>query len=64
MDGKKTGIFVIISTGTGYKQYKDPLVARLAQELRLSKADFLRLIQCQLDEPGYVALLRDAGVKV
>ena len=63
-DGRKSSIATKISTGTGYKEYGDSLLGMMARQLHLTKGDLLRLVDCDLDGPGYVAMLRTNGVRL
>jgi hypothetical protein len=46
----------------GIAEYGDALLAQVAKQLHLSKLELLDLIDCRLDEVGYVALLREKGI--
>ncbi len=60
-DGKDTHIFTIVSHG--HNEYGDGLLGLMSrQQLRLSKADLLRLIDCSMSEADYVAHLAEIGV--
>ena len=60
VDGKASGIRTYLSHGT--KDYGDGLLARVAQQLHLSKRELLQLIDCDLDEAGYLSLLNSQGL--
>ena len=64
VDGKETGIQTYLSTGSSYKTYSDSLLGQMARQLGLKKAELIRLVQCQLDGPAYLALLRASGYKI
>jgi hypothetical protein len=59
IDGRKTIISTKISHGE--KEIGDKLLAMMGRQLRLSKRDFLALIDCPLSFEEYLKLLRDAG---
>ena len=59
--GKKVGIQTKISRGSSYKTYGDSLLGLMARQLRLTKADLMRLIECSLSGEGYAALLQESG---
>ena len=40
------------------------LIAQMARQLRLTKAQFLALIDCSLSEEGYRTILKDQGFGV
>jgi hypothetical protein len=58
--GKKTIVNTKISHGE--KDIGDRLLGMMARQLRLSKRDFLNLIDCPLSFDEYVKLLRNEGV--
>jgi len=59
-DGKDTHIFTIVSHG--HSEYGDGLLGLMSrQQLRLPKADLLRLIDCPMSEADYVAHLAQIG---
>lgn len=60
VDGRKSIIFTKISHGE--KEIGDRLLAMMARQLRLSRKQFLDLIDCPLAKTQYVSLLRNAGV--
>ena len=57
VDGAPTGITTFLSHGS--PDYGDELLARMSRQLKLSKARLLELVDCSLDEAGYVQLLHD-----
>lgn len=59
--GKKVGILTKISRGSKYKIYDDGLLGMMARQLRLSKADLMRLIECSLSGDAYAKLLEESG---
>jgi hypothetical protein len=56
-DGKKSGIFTLMSHGMGSTTVGDPLLGLMARQLHLTKAQFLALIDCTIDEEQYRAIL-------
>jgi hypothetical protein len=60
VDGKKTPIYTKISHGE--REIRDKLLGVMARQLRLTRLQFLELIDCKLTEPEYVQLLRGASV--
>ena len=70
MDGKhiryffNVRIFTHISHGMMGTAIGAPLISKMAQQLRLTKKQFLALIDCPLDEEGYREILRDQGFDV
>lgn len=59
--GKKVGIMTKLSRGSSYKVYSDSLLGAMARQLRLSKADLMRLIECTLSGDAYAKLLQKSG---
>lgn len=59
VNGKKTIISTKISHGE--KEIRDKLLGMMARQLRLSRRDFLNLVDCPLTFDEYVKLLRDSG---
>lgn len=58
-NGKKTPIWTKISQGE--KEIHDNLLATMArQQLKLSRKDFDRLIECPLSQEEYERMMRDA----
>jgi predicted RNA binding protein YcfA (HicA-like mRNA interferase family) len=59
IEGKNTGIRTKISHGE--KEIHDGLLGQMAKDTRLSKREFLELVDCSLKGDAYVSLLRDRG---
>ena len=59
VEGKKTVVFTKISQGE--REIADGLLGQMAKQVRLSKRDFLGLVDCPLSEEQYVAMLRELG---
>jgi hypothetical protein len=55
--GKKTEVFTKISHGTKYKVIGDNLLALMSKQCKLSKSEFLDLIDCPLTQDLYEARL-------
>ncbi|MGH9891563.1 MAG: hypothetical protein ACREA0_06190 [bacterium] len=60
--GRKTGLFTIVSRGKEYKDYNDPLLAKMSRHLRITRAQLNLLIDCDMDGPSYIEALRANGV--
>jgi hypothetical protein len=60
VDGKKSGVRTMLSRG--YKELEDNMLGLMAREVRLSKREFLRLIDCPMDRAEYLEFLRDSKV--
>lgn len=57
VDGKKTLVFTKISHGE--REISDSLLKLMARQLRLSRAEFIRLIECPLSAQEYLRLLHE-----
>lgn len=64
VDGKRTGIYTKVSTGTNYRTLRDPLVALMAKQLKLTAKQFRELVECKLTAGGYVEILRGQGLNL
>lgn len=51
-----------ISTGTGYATLADPLVARIAKDLRVDKRQLNDILNCPMSYDDYIDHLRERGV--
>ena len=60
-DGKKTAVHTKISRGSKYKYLSDSLIAQMAKQCRLTKSDFLALVDCPLSRQEYEAKLQQQG---
>ena len=60
--GLTTAVYTKVSRGKEYKDYGDFLLAKMSRQLKISRAQLNDLIDCPLDELGYVDALRSAGV--
>ena len=58
VDGKLTGISTHVSTGTKYKELGEPLISKMAKQLKLSKSDFQLLIACPMTIEDYKLVLK------
>lgn len=56
--GKKTQIFTKISRGSSYKTIGDNLLGAMSRQLKLTKREFLMLVECPLSAVQYRELLR------
>jgi len=56
-DGTKMGIDTQMSHGASGTTIGSPLLSQMARQLRLTKAQFLSLIDCSMDEAAYRAIL-------
>ncbi|HEX4338512.1 MAG TPA: hypothetical protein VH062_21555 [Polyangiaceae bacterium] len=59
--GQKAGITTMTSKGTGYRTLDDSLVGQMAKQLKLTKKQFVELVNCTMTFDEYVALLNEAG---
>lgn len=61
-DNKKTSVFT--KTSHGSSEIGDSLLGKMATQCRLSKADFLDLIDCPLEREPYESKLRKQEIDV
>ncbi|HSX55805.1 MAG TPA: hypothetical protein VLG14_10935 [Sphingomonas sp.] len=54
--GLKTMKKTKMSRGSSHKVIGDNLLGRMAKQLGLGKGDFLKLVDCPLDQAGYEAI--------
>lgn len=57
-DGKKTTIRTKLSHGKS--DIGDPLIAKMAKQVHLSKSDFLELVSCTLSGENYYKQVKDS----
>ena len=58
---KKQPIFTKLSHGTKYKTYSNELLSKISKQLRLTKKELLKLIDCDICEADYIKLLVERG---
>ena len=58
--GKKTRVFT--KTSHGSREIDDSLLGCMARQVRLTRSDFDRLIDCPLDRDAYETKLIDQGL--
>jgi hypothetical protein len=54
-DGKKSPIRTKMSRGTSHKDISDINLAQMARQVRLTKGQFLELVDCPMDRVQYEA---------
>ena len=59
VDGKRTGIYTKLSRGGKYREVQAPLIAAMAQQMGLTKAEFTKLVECEIDGARLLAMLRE-----
>ncbi len=57
--GKKTQIYTKVSHGK--PEVGEPLLGKMAKQVRLSKKDFADLIECPLSKERYMQMMKDQG---
>ena len=62
-NGGKSGISTLMSHGMGAATIGDSLSGLMARQLRLTKSQFLALIDCPISEGDYRTILREQGVE-
>ena len=60
--GKKSRVFT--KTSHGNRELSDSLLSMMAKQCRLTKGDFLQLVDCPLDQDAYEAKLTQQGLIV
>ncbi len=61
-NGNDVGVKTKISHGMLGETIGDPLISKMAKQLRLTKAQFLALVDCTLDEADYREVLQTQGL--
>ncbi len=59
--GERTQIRTRTSHGTSSKSLSDNLLSLMARQCKLSKKDFLQLVDCPLERKAYEELLESSG---
>ena len=59
LDGKKVGIHTFVSHGT--KEYGEALIGEIKKQLRLTKKEFMDLIDCPMTKEKYLRTLISKG---
>lgn len=59
LDGKRTNIRTKVSHGT--KEYGERLIREMRTQLRLSKREFMDLIDCPMTKEEYIQILIEKG---
>lgn len=62
MAGKKTSVHTKTSYGSKYKVIGDILLKEMSKQCKLSKADFLSLVDCPLNQEEYENKLRTQNI--
>lgn len=60
-EGLTRAVFTKVSHGTKYKTLATPLVLKMAKQLRLTKKQFMALVDCSMTQEQYVAHLTQLG---
>lgn len=63
VNGKRTAINTKLSRGSGYRTYTDRLLSDVCRQLKLTKAELLKLVECSIGGDEYVRLLRERGIE-
>ena len=63
LKGKDTGVYTYTSHGTKYQTYKEPLLRRMKDQLKLNSLRQLKdLVDCPMNTDQYVKLLTQKGI--
>lgn len=57
-----TAVFTKVSRGTKYKTLNDTLIGEMARQLKLTKKQFLQLVDCPMDKKQYVEHLKQRNI--
>ena len=57
--GQITDIRTRTSHGSGHKTIGDPLLGQMAKQVRLTKSQFLELVDCPMDRVTYEGAVRE-----
>jgi len=60
-EGRRTSVFTKTSHSPKHKDLGPSLLGKMARQCRLRQRDFLRLVDCTLDEKGYRKKLKADG---
>lgn len=60
-EGRKTPVKTRVSRGSSHKSLGDELLGAMAKQCKLTKREFLSLIDCPLSREVYEAQLQGAG---
>jgi hypothetical protein len=55
-------IFTKISHGSKYKSYGDDLLGKMSRQLKITKSELLKFIDCPLRKEDYLIILRAKGL--
>lgn len=61
-DGTRTPVKTKTSHGSGSKTLGEPLLAQMARQCAVTKAQFLDLVDCPMDRDAYERLLGDGDL--
>lgn len=61
VDGLTRAIWTKLSRGTGYKVYRDTLLRDMKEQLKVTRQQLDRLIECDMKQPEYTEHLRSRG---
>ncbi len=61
-EGRRTGVFTKTSHSPKHKDLGASLLGEMAKQCHLNSREFLRLVDCTLDEAGYRTKVREAGI--
>lgn len=59
LDGRKTSVRTRMSHGAS--EIGDNLISRMAREMRISRADFLRFVECEMSGTDYETKMISEG---
>lgn len=62
VDGLTRAIFTKLSRGKNYRVYGNPRLSDMSHQLKVTRKQLDRLIECSMDLPEYTACLRSQGI--
>ena len=64
LTGKKTIVKTKVSLGSKPKTISGELIGFMAKQCKLTNAQFLELVDCEMDQLAYEGVLQDRGVSL
>lgn len=61
-EGLTEGVFTRVSRSSTYREVSGNRLAEMGFQLKLGLKEFLRLVDCDMEEPEYAEILRNKGV--
>jgi len=55
-------VYTKVSRGTNYRTISDDLLGKMSRQLHLTRAEFDALVDCAMEKPDYITVLKSRGV--